>query len=249
MELCKEEFIKAKTQFRNVPDILLDRIDNFAFSDMPNWFIRRGNEKVYIQLGWSSHDFEIWYKNSSIHPSDHSRLNKEMIEPFKNSIEVRAGKLPEIINNAITLVDSEGILDIQLVGLEEAEFYTDVDSLGLAIFRIIGMIKEWANKNFNFSVKIEYFNHTILSGKYKEIRITHINSKSNKRADDPTFEKGDMIDLRNTLWGLCNFEISAEFVEGYKKKVILTDEVKSIGKTYSIQPSEIAGFTYSLNFY
>jgi len=194
IDLCKQEFERAKQEYKNVPIALLKRIDEFAFSENPEWYIRKGKEKIYPKKGWSEKSFIEWYENKfNIHPGLDAKWNKEMILPFKETIEVRAGNLTGIIDEAITLALGESkdnfIINRNNEELNLAEFYTDVDMFQQAIFHIISTIKDRAEKNFCFEIKIRYNNQTLEEGDFKVITITHINSEATKKSNDPLFAK------------------------------------------------------------
>ncbi|HOV84624.1 MAG TPA: reverse transcriptase family protein [Paludibacteraceae bacterium] len=259
IELCRNEFEEAKQKYKDVPSPLIRRIEEFAFSENPEWFIRKGDKKISIRKGWSEKSFVEWYSKNNIHPSSDNKWNKEMILPFKETIEVRAGNLTKIIDEAITLAlgDSKDnfTININIEELNSAEFYTDVDKFKQALFHIISTIKDRAEKNFCFEIKIMFNNQTLEGGDFKVITITHINSEATKKSNDPSFAKGDLKTIQNNLWGLCNYEIKAKFPDGKKKKIFLTDNyedykviVKS-NQSIDIESEVVEGFSHILKFY
>jgi hypothetical protein len=260
IDLCKEEFEKAKQEYKNVPNALLKRIEEFAFSENPKWFIRKGMKKENQDKGWSEKSFVEWYKNEiNIHPGLDAKWNNEMILPFKETIEVRAGNLSKIIDEAMTLALGKSkdnfIINMNIEELNLAEFYTDVDMFQQAIFHIISTIKDRAEKNLCFEIKINYNNQTLDGGDFKVITITHINSKATKKSNDPSFAKGDLNTIKNNLWGLCNYEIIAKFPDGIKKKIFLTDYIKDYkdkvekNQSIDIESEVVEGFSHILKFY
>jgi len=260
IELCKQEFEGAKQEYKNTPIALLTRIEEFAFSENPKWYIRKGKDKIYPEKGWSEKSFIKWYKNKiNIHPGLDAKWNNEMIVPFKETIEVRAGNLTEIIDEAIKLALGESkdnfIINMNDKELNLAEFYTDVDMFQQAIFHIISTIKDRAEKNFCFEIKIGYNNKTLEGGDFKIITITHINSEATKKSNDPSFAKGDLKTIQNNLWGLCNYEINAKFPNGIKKKLFLTDnyrdykEIIEKNQSIDLEAEVVEGFSHILKFY
>lgn len=260
INVCKKEFEEAKQEYKNVPISLLRRIEEFAFSESPIWYIRKGKDKIYPEKGWSEKSFIEWYQNKiNIHPGLDAKWNNEMILPFKETIEVRAGNLTGIIDEAITLALGESkdnfIINKNNEELNLAEFYTDVDMFQQAIFHVISTIKDRAEKNFCFEIKVRYNNQTLEGGDFKVITITHINSEATKKSNDPSFAKGDLKTIQNNLWGLCNYEIKAKFPDGIKKKLFLTDNYSDykdlVEKNQSIDlKSEVVeGFSHILKFY
>lgn len=257
MQKCKEEFNEGKIKYPNVPIPLLRRIEEFAFSEKPNWYIKRGKEKHFKTLGWSSPEFVEWYKTNKIHPVEHAYYNTEMIIPFKETIQVRAdlGNLINIINELSENVFENAITVNIRETVNSAQFYTDVDQLGSAIYYIFIAIKNISLKNFCDTVEIDF--EIDQETRMKLLKITHIDSTTNKSINDFDFLGGDLKSVREQLWGLCNYDIMARFNEGSYRKIILSDNSKEfekinnnwIGKNYSINDNDIKGFTHILKFY
>jgi hypothetical protein len=261
IELCKSEFDKAVTEYPNVPDALLRRIEEFSFAPNPEWYIRRGNEKIFPKKGWAEASFVEWYKNNiNIHPGFDSKWNNEMIIPFKESIEVRAGNLlaiiQEVLNACLGESKSNFLIKLNDQNINTAEFYTDVDKFKVALFHIISTIKERADKNFCFEIEVDFTNESLEGGNFKNVIITHINSEPTKNSNDKDFVKGDIKTIQKNLWGLCNYEILAKFPDGFRNKIILTDDYNDY-KTYVIEgksipvcdATSVKGFTHILKFY
>jgi|GEM_PF-1572790 hypothetical protein len=261
IELCKKEFEKGKAEYPNLPDALLRRIEEFAFAPNPEWFVRNGSEKFFPRNGWSEASFIEWYnKDINIHPGYDSKWNTEMIIPFKESIEVRAGNLKNIIEEILTTSlgasKSNFTINLNEQNLNTAEFYTDVDKFKLALFHIISTIKDRADKNLCFEIEIDFQNESLKGGKFKIVEIIHVNSEPTKNSNDKDFVKGDMKTIQSNLWGLCNYEVTAKFPDGVRRKIILTDdynEYKSYVEGGEATPiydkSKVKGFTHILKFY
>jgi hypothetical protein len=248
---CKEEFEQGKIKYPNVPEALLTRIDEFAFSTQPRWYIRKGEKKIEPKLGWSEPDFVKWYKENKRHPGNDAKYNQEMIIPFKESIQVRAdtGNLIKLIDDIKEIVFGNNSIcevNIDYEKIKSAQFYTDVDNLGQAIFHIFSSIKDISTKNFCNEIDVDY-NDT--EG-FKTIFITHIDSTPSKNSDDKDFLGGNLKSIRSNLWGLCNYEILAKFPNGYFRKIIATDNENEFNKVFSIENDSIVkGFTHVLKFY
>jgi len=260
IELCKSEFEKGKDDYPNVPVSLLKRIEEFAFSDNPKWYIRKGKYKIFQKKGWSELTFIDWYKKDlNIHPGLDAKWNNEMLIPFKETIEVRAGNLTKIIDESIEFAfgDSKRNFSFKINSdeINTAEFYTDVDSLQQALFHIFSTIKERSEKNLCFEINICYINETLLGGDFKKIIITHIDSEATKKSNDPEFAKGDLKTIQYYLWGLCNYELQAKFPDGYKKRILLTDNLTDYDKyvktnnSLDVTKAEVLGFSHILKFY
>lgn len=246
---CREEFETGKKKYPNVPDALLKRIEDFAFSAEPKWYIRKGKEKIEPKLGWSEPSFIEWYKTEKKHPWYNDKYKNEMIIPFQESIRVRSDSecLYKLINETFDLVfGTAAICEINLdkKSLKHADFYTDVDNLGQAIFEIFSTIKDMSIKNFCNKIEVGFH----AEGDLKVLFITHIDSISTKRSDDKGFLGGNLRTIKNKLWGLCNYEIHAKFPDGYFRKIILTETKDEINGIYPIDDI-IKGFTHILKFY
>lgn len=246
---CKSEFKKGIEEFPNVPDALLKRIDEFAFSKEPRWYIRKGKEKIEPKLGWSEPGFIEWYKTEKKHPWYNDKYKNEMIIPFRESIRIRSdsGYLYKLIIETFDLVfGSAPICEIILdeKSLKLADFYTDVDNLGQAIFEIFSTIKDIAIKNFCNKIEVGFYTE----GEFKVLFITHINSTSTKKSDDKGFLGGNLRTIKNKLWGLCDYEIHSKFPDGYYRKIILTEIRDEVDGIYPMNDT-VKGFTHILKFY
>jgi len=252
MALCKEEFDQGQKKYPNVPTALLERIQQYTFASAPEWFTRKGEEKNYHHMGWSEPKFVEWYQKSSLHPASNAKWNQEMILPFKHTIEVRAGYLPAIIDEAITLAlgDSRSSFDIQISNdtIKVAEFYTDVDRFQLALYHIFSTIKTHGEANFCYGLTIDFIKEKSGSTHIKKLIITHVDSEATKPANDEGFIKGDLNTIKTLLWGLCNYNIEAKFPDGFQSKTILADK-QNLGKSSEEEEKHIKGFTHILKFY
>lgn len=253
---CKEEFENGKIKYPNVPSALLSRIEQFAFSDNPNWYYMRGNKKIHKSIGWSEPTFIKWYKEKQIHPANDAFYASEMINPFKETIQVRSdlGNLTKLIEELKVITFNKSLNVTLEESVHSAQFYTDVDRLGLAIYHIFIAIKHASDKNFLDEVVINYS----IKNNYKQLEIIHIDSTPTKSVDDYDFLGGDLSSAKNYLWSLCNYDIMAIFKEGAFRKVILSDKInemeknesnKWIGKNFPIENELVKGFTHVLKFY
>ena len=250
MDRCKEEFEEARRRFPEVPNSIIRRIEEFAFKTSPNWYIRLGKEKKEIHLGWSEPSFVNWYKTNRIHPSKDSSYNSEMIIPFKNSIQVRAdnGNLIELLNSLIKVAFGENpCCEVEITkNVNSAQFYTDVDRLGQAIYQIFSTIKDYSEKNFCGKVMVDYNTDST----FKILTITHIGSLPSKKSDDKDYLGGDGNAIKKALNGLCNYEIRAVFPDGAYRLIVLSDN-KDEYKTgrFPVDGESVLGYTHVMKFY
>lgn len=259
MAQCKAEYEEGKKEYPNVPDAILTRIYQFAFSPKPSWYVRKGDEKITYNIGWSEPNFKKWYKENNIHPAQDAKYSKEMIIPFKETIQIRAdlGNLRNLINIAsISAFGESPSIQVNIdKSIDTAQFYTDVDSLGQAIYHMFIAVKNIAMQNFCDELEIKYE----IRDEMKVLKIIHIGSESKKNIDDQSFLGGDLNEAYKALYGLCNYDILSKFPSGYFRKIILSDQKddsmyikktdKWIGKNYQIDEKEVRGFTHELKFY
>lgn len=249
IDQCQREFNAAVEEYPNVPDPLLSRIKQFAFSSEPNWYVRKGHEdkdKIWIKNGWKSAEFIEWYKKNRVHPfTDSEKWKPEMIEPFKNSIQIREGfgSLADIINTIAQQKDNRNlIIDIDK-SVDKAVFYTDVDMLTCALSFIIYTISKEAEKNFIPYVEVKYN----IEERTKYLYITHVGSSTEKEVH----LGGDFNIIKSNLYGLCNYEIKGSFGNGNYRIIVLSDNTQEREGTFKkLSENEILkGFTHILKFY
>ena len=247
---CKNEFEDAKKKFPKVPKSLLTRIEHFAFNPEPHWYIREGNTKRTINMGWSEPTFVEWYNNNRIHPARDARYNSEMIVPFKESIQVRAdtGNLLHLIDKIADIAfGAPRCCNIEITeNVSAAQFYTDVDNLGQALYQMFSTIKEYSERNWCNNVKIDYVSEKV----FKKLIITHIDSVATKNVSDVDYAGGNTDAIKKALSGLCNYEVVAKFQDGAFRKVFLSDNYEEYKKgVFPIYEQLVKGYSHVLKFY
>ncbi len=254
MRISRREFNEAKKKYPNTNVKLIRRVEEFAFKPNPKWTIRKGNEEETITFGWSSKPFIEWIENSTVkHPCRSPEWNKKMVEPFKKTIEIRDGLLLEVVEESIKLVFSDDDLELFKIDYDKnnlllANFFTDVDWFGQALFKIFSGIKNKAEKidNGNYRISIEFFDN--FDGIFKCIKIIHHDSVPRKNSTSTFTDGGDFKEIRNALWNLCNWAIEADFSNGYRRKYLLWDSnIKE--NDIEIPQNDVKGFTHLLLFY
>ena len=256
---CKKDFDDGIAKYSNLPDAILERIKQFVFEKKPKWYLRKGSKKIIKEIGWSDSEFVEWYKSNKKHPSYDDDYNKEMIFPFKESIQIRAdiGNLRRILKDAEIEAFGEGSAFEIIISenIDSANFFTDVDQLGQAIFLIFLIIKHYGEKSFNNIVKIEFE----ISEGFKVLQIIHVGSKCAKSAKDRSIMGGDFKSIRSSLFGICNWEIKANFSNGAYQFPLLSDQ-KPRGEIHPeialgnghfkvLNHEDVEGFTHILKFY
>lgn len=259
MAQCREEYDNGVSDYPNVPPAILARISEFAFSEKPEWYVRKGDKKIIYNIGWSEPNFRKWYKENKIHPAEDAKYSKEMIIPFKETIQIRAdmGNLRKLINDAsISAFGESPSIKVNIdKSIDSAQFYTDVDNLGQAIYHIFIAVKNISLQNFCDELDMKYE----IRDETKVLKIIHIDSESKKNVGDQNFLGGDLNNAYKALYGLCNYDILSKFPSGYFRKIILSDNKddvthntatgKWIQKNYPIDEKDVRGFTHELKFY
>lgn len=242
---CKKDFKKLKKKYPNTQKEILELINNYAFKKNPKWYNWNGNENIEYKTGWSEKKFVEWYKRSpNLHPIDNKDWKKNLILPFKNSIEVRSGSLDKIFNNTIeNTLKKDFTINKNKEELNIAHFYTDTNRFQYGLKHIFNTIKDYAAINLIFEININYSEVE----KFKIIKIIHVNSEPSKNSS--SILGGDLKTIKSFFWGLCNYEIEACFPDGNKKIYVLNDNLKSLKNTIIELNEKPKGFTHILKFY
>lgn len=247
LSIAKNEFDELATRFV-IPSRLWSRINQFAFGD-PNgvwWF-----NKNKFELNWKSPELIDWMKrNPNTHPLKNEEFDKGFITPFKKSIEIKAPELEYIFRNKLAenLESKYLSFDIQLIDLDKANFFTNVDSLQVGISYIIKAIRQrFANSN---KIKVEFLRKADMEGRKRIIKIIHIGSASNNSLIKNDLFQGDLLEAEKALFGICDWSIISKSPDPSINKLnILFDINSNIQPTEKIDESLIEGFTHILTFY
>ncbi|WP_273215705.1 hypothetical protein [Runella zeae] len=248
---ARNEFEEAKSKYPQASSKLIRRVEEFAFKDSPNWSIRKGATEEFIRYGWSCLEFIEWENKSAVHPCRDAFWDKKMIEPFKKTIEIRDGLLLEVVEENIELIFSKDDLEVFSISYDKTNllsgrFFTDVDWFGQAIYKILNVIKDKANKNHYYTITITY--EEPFEENFKCLKIIHHDSKPNAPSNRNFNEGGNFKDIIKDLWSLCNWAIEAEFTDGFKRKYLLWDSnIKNTN--IEIPADSVKGFTNLLIFY
>lgn len=252
MSNCEKQYKSALQKYPNVKNQVLGRINQFAFSDNPNWYIRtshKDDENIPMTTGWRSPDFIKWYKKTKKHPYDDVEWRTKMVNPFKESIQVRTdtGTLKRILSS---LSDREEINNLEIKidkSIESANFYTDVDMLTKAISLILVECSKLAAQNFQTEVIVRYEEATEIE--LKKLYIIHTGSSTKKNAQDKKFVGGNFNAIIKCLTGICNYDIESVFGDGKFRKSLLFDESIESDCVKLEDDYQVIGFTHILKFY
>ena len=247
MQVANKEF-QELTSLYLVPQSLKTRIYQFAFGDPNNawWF-----NKMPYKLNWKSPELLHWMQNNpNIHPIKNENFEKGFITPFKKSIEIKAPELEYIFKNKLaeSLASKYLSFDIELINLDKANFYTNVDAFQAGISYIIKAIKQRFNNSTK--IKIEFSRKTDAEGRKRIIKITHINSVCDKPLEKNELFQGDLLEAEKALFGICDWSIISRSPDKSVNKLnILFDINSNISPREKIDDALIEGFTHVITFY
>lgn len=236
-----------------VPEPLWRRIYNFIDKNNnlnkkeedAEWFVHHlFGETFNAYYSWGSDKFIEWFQNSTTKDISAEEINKNMIAPFKNSIQIRDGNLQKHIE---PLVNKElgNEFNVEYKNLAQAKFYTDIQGLMGGIISILKeSIMTWAKENDRFNVKFEF----VETLKERYLKIVHLKSKCTLNSSNPDFLGGSLKGIaEKNLNKICNWSIEASFKDGNKRINILSDD-KNLDEIEEID-YEPEGFTHILYFY
>jgi len=247
LTIAKKEFNDLSSQFV-IPPSLWARINQFAFGD-PNKVWRFN--KVSYKLNWQSPELLSWMEANPItHPINNEVFEKGIITPFKKSIEIKAPDLEYIFKNKLAenLASKYLSFDIELIDLDKANFYTNVDAFQVGISYIFKSINQRI-KNSN-KIRIEFLRKADDEGRKRIIKIIHLGSKCDKALDKKDLFQGDLLEAEKAFFGICDWSIISKSPDDSVNKLnVLFDINSNKLPKEKIEDSLIEGFTHILTFY
>ena len=245
LNVAKDEFKEFDND--NIDYKLRNRIRAFAFSKDPKWFTMLDGKSYNSNLGWNSQEFIDWCEsplNRGSNPFDFPTFKEKMFIPFKKSIQIRVGQLPEIIvrtiNKGLGSIPKNLDLDKSLGG---TKFFTNVEVFESGLRYLFESMKPYFKEDSRISITVEknaIINHT----RFRILKISHIGSVCSRNSAEEILG-GDLLEAKNKFTGLCNWSIQAKFDDGFFEKRILKDtEISEIESIESVE-----GFTHLLYFY
>ena len=247
LTIAKKEFNDLSSQFV-IPPSLWARINQFAFGD-PNKVWRFN--KVSYKLNWQSPELLSWMEANPItHPINNEVFEKGFITPFKKSIEIKAPDLEYIFKNKLAenLASKYLSFDIELIDLDKANFYTNVDAMQVGISYLIKAISQRFNNSNR--IRVEFSRKADEEGSKRIIKIIHVGSECNKLLDKKELFQGDLLEAEKALFGICDWSIISKSPDDSVNKLnILFDINSNRMPKEKIADSLIEGFTHVLTFY
>ncbi len=247
VEKAKEEFEFFGQKDMIIPESLYAQFQQFAFAENPNWYWTNfEGKKTHFKLGWSCKEVKEWCDNpinEGVYISKHERFLNEMITPFKQSIEIRAGDLNKIID----FLEKNKLKDfiIERKDLNSAKFYTDTDMFVSGLGSLLNPFQEAKEISNSNQIEISFMSNTIDNHRMCIIKIIHLNSTIEQNINDFKL-KGDLLGAKKKFNSLCNWSIEASFKDGNKRYNVLDDnKLPEIEELYT----KPLGFTHILSFY
>ena len=245
--IAKSEFKELSKEFI-IPINLKSRINQFAFGDpIKSWWFNR----LPYKLNWQSPELLNWMKvNPITHPINNEVFEKGFITPFKKSIEIKSPDLEYIFKNKLAENFASNYLsfDIELVDLDKANFYTNVDALQVGISYIFKSINQ-RFKNSN-KIRVEFSRKADEEGRKRIIKIIHLGSNCDKPLDKNDLFQGDLLEAEKALFGICDWSIISRSTDDSVNKLnVLFDINSNKIPREKIEDSLIEGFTHILTFY
>ncbi len=199
---------------------------------------------------WWSDKITNWCKDHpGIHPDTDEQLSKSIITPFKKSVEIRDGNdLIEAIRYKLEKtyeVEIFSELNIDFSGIKRStRFFTGVDQLMTGISALFAPIKKRSSisNKVTISCNIEEINEQFVT----VLEIRHLNSHCDKEFDPTVILNGDMLTAKNEFNSLCDWYISAHFMNG-SYGVFMLDSTGEIKSKELKEPTN--DFTHKLIFY
>jgi hypothetical protein len=243
----------ALIEFDEISKLLPHKVAGFISVFLKKPKLAKTSKVYYLGDGydtWWSDKITNWCKaHPGIHPDTDEQLSRSIITPFKKSVEIRDGNdLIEAIKYKLektyeTEIFSE--LNIDFSGIKRStRFFTGVDQLMTGISALFAPIKKRSSisDKVTISCNIEEINEQFVT----VLEIRHLNSHCDKEFDPSVLLNGDMLTARNEFNSLCDWHISAKFING-SYGVFMLDSAGVIKSNELGEPAK--DFTHKLIFY
>ncbi|MBB2145749.1 hypothetical protein GM921_09645 [Pedobacter sp. LMG 31464] len=248
MDLAGREFNGAFRSY-SITRSLYARAKHFCFERRPKWWRWENGKKIDINVGWGSPELKEWIAdNPGVHPIRMKVFRDQFIRPFKESIQFRAPMLHQAVVQTLEEKFGEEFqnFEIELINLESAEFFTDVDIFLGGVRHILDGILE--RVDVSKRIRIEFKRQIFGNHNMKILEITHIRSKCHRDANIVDLMNGNFREVARAFKGLCNWSITSSFSDGNYTLKVLDDNPGSPSKM-SVDEDAVYGFTHTLSFY
>jgi hypothetical protein len=138
--------------------------------------------------------------------------------------------------------------DIELIDLDKANFYTNVDAMQVGISYLIKAISQRFNNSNR--IRVVFSRKADEEGSKRIIKIIHVGSECNKPLNKKELFQGDLLEAEKALFGICDWSIISKSPDDSVNKLnILFDINSNRMPKEKIADSLIEGFTHVLTFY
>lgn len=239
-----KELFDIQTKKLSIPKDLYAIVNQFAFSDKPEW----GNK---TKQGFSLQKWINWSKENNLSPIRNKGF-EAVINKFRNLTRVESPDLKKIIDDLKSDIFRDLNFDITLNRLDKADFYTNTNTFKTAIKSIFEVIykKRKIAKGSN-KLSIEY--KGLLVDNYYEVQliITHFNSYPTKDFEQLLEEwrgyKGAIGEIKAKLFGYCDWSIETRLEGGcYRINLLKEDSTPDFEK---IDCKIVDGTKHILKYY
>ncbi|WP_143394606.1 hypothetical protein [Flavobacterium branchiophilum] len=218
LENTKKVF-ERETKKLKIPSYLYSIVNEFSFNENPNW----GNG---MNEGFSCNKWKNWSKEYKLSPFRNPEFITTINE-FRKLTRIEAPDLKNYTEDIIQEVFQNTEVEYSLNRLENADFYTNTPFFISAIKSILEIIRDKSSKlpiaKFNITYK-----GTLKDNYYQiQIQILHFNSFPTKDFNQlhPEWKsgKGTIGEIKEKLFGYCNWSIESKFDNGHYRINLLKD--------------------------
>jgi len=250
LRIARKEFDDLSNKYF-IKKSLYARIKQFAFGDPKSkWSFFN----IPYNLNWNSPELIEWLNaNPHIHPIRNDLFNEFMINPFKQSIEIKSPELKDIVLKKLaevmgSLFTSFEIHEGIFIDLDKANFYTDVDAFQKGLGYLFKSIKQrFSNGN---KLRFEFTRKSDEYGRKRILKIIHLGSISPNPLDKAEIIKGDLAEAEKLFFGICDWSIISKSPDDSVNKLNVLFDIKyPLKPREKINDSMIEGFTHILTFY
>jgi len=241
------EFVVTKTSFNKLGELERPHFYYYTIKDGKQ-------EQIHVYSGWSSDEMIEWAKNNfESDPNCDDYWIRKLIDPFKNIIEIRTGKLIQYFQDYVSFIYGKewpNFSPFYCKTLKTARIFTDVPM-------ILGGIRQLLESSKNYSkeqkkepyLKVMYAIPETDDSEFGLRQIIIITDLDSELAYDKKFlmSGGNFGKAYNYFRGLCNWSILCKRDNEYYRLNLLSDI--DVPDDELITEQEVEGFTHILTFY
>lgn len=216
-----------------------------GFINGEKWIDYEGaNHQVYLN---SSLMKEWCNLNPNLHPITSSEFGQE-VQSFRNTVRLNKPDFPKRLSRIIEKNKMLQGLEIQSVGLDKVDFYTNVFILFQQILR--RTLFDIQKRDSNAKVIISYDRSSWNEYRLHQLRIIHKGSEANLIDDVQNKLRsggGDLFEIAQECVGYCDWTVEANF-EGSVRRWRVLDS-RNLPEVEELNKYDVEGFTHIFSFY